>query len=68
MVKWVKWDRTHTANQLQDIYKHLGSGEESNDENDQVSISGRIVESGDAFSRGNHFRGSMEFGRRVLHF
>ncbi|KAL8245564.1 hypothetical protein R6Q59_011822 [Mikania micrantha] len=38
-----KWDRTHTANQLQDIYKHLENGEESNNENDQVSISGRIV-------------------------
>nr|GFC04126.1 lysine--tRNA ligase, chloroplastic/mitochondrial [Tanacetum cinerariifolium] len=38
-----KWDRTHTANQLQEIYKHLGNGEESNDENDQVLISGRIV-------------------------
>ncbi|GJW88153.1 lysine--tRNA ligase, chloroplastic/mitochondrial [Tanacetum coccineum] len=38
-----KWDRTHTANQLQEIYKYLGNGEESNDENDQVSISGRIV-------------------------
>ncbi|XP_023742095.1 lysine--tRNA ligase, chloroplastic/mitochondrial [Lactuca sativa] len=38
-----KWDRTHTANQLQEIYKHLGNGEESNTENDQVSISGRIV-------------------------
>ncbi|KAM0045097.1 putative lysine--tRNA ligase [Helianthus debilis subsp. tardiflorus] len=38
-----KWDRTHTANQLQEIYKHLENGEESNSENDQVSISGRIV-------------------------
>ncbi|XP_071712504.1 lysine--tRNA ligase, chloroplastic/mitochondrial-like [Rutidosis leptorrhynchoides] len=38
-----KWDRTHTANQLQEIYKDLANGEESNDENDQVSISGRIV-------------------------
>ncbi|KAF2314567.1 hypothetical protein GH714_027674 [Hevea brasiliensis] len=24
------WDRTHTANQLQEIYRHLASGEESN--------------------------------------
>ncbi|XP_019163798.1 PREDICTED: lysine--tRNA ligase, chloroplastic/mitochondrial [Ipomoea nil] len=38
-----KWDRTHTANQLQEIYKDLGNGEESNNENDYVSISGRIV-------------------------
>ncbi|KAI7726218.1 hypothetical protein M8C21_008562 [Ambrosia artemisiifolia] len=38
-----KWDRTHTANQLQEIYKHLENGEESNTEDDQVSISGRIV-------------------------
>ncbi|XP_024986972.1 lysine--tRNA ligase, chloroplastic/mitochondrial isoform X2 [Cynara cardunculus var. scolymus] len=38
-----KWDRTHTANQLQEMYKHLGNGEEMNGENDQVSISGRIV-------------------------
>ncbi|XP_071698859.1 lysine--tRNA ligase, chloroplastic/mitochondrial-like [Rutidosis leptorrhynchoides] len=38
-----KWDRTHSTNQLQEIYKHLGNGEESNDTNDQVSISGRIV-------------------------
>lgn len=38
-----KWDRTHTANQLQEIYKELGNGEESNNENDYVSISGRIV-------------------------
>ncbi|GMY16231.1 lysine--tRNA ligase, chloroplastic/mitochondrial [Fagus crenata] len=38
-----KWDRTHTANQLQDIYKQLGNGEESNSESDHVSIAGRIV-------------------------
>lgn len=37
------WDRTHTANQLQNIYRHLGNGEESNSENDLVSIAGRIV-------------------------
>ncbi|CAK7339079.1 unnamed protein product [Dovyalis caffra] len=37
------WDRTHTANQLQEIYKHLENGEESNSENDQVSIAGRVV-------------------------
>ncbi|KAJ8570846.1 hypothetical protein K7X08_037818 [Anisodus acutangulus] len=38
-----KWDRTHTASQLQEIYKNLGNGEESNSESDYVSISGRIV-------------------------
>ncbi|CAH9070961.1 unnamed protein product [Cuscuta europaea] len=38
-----KWDRTHTANQLQEIYRDLVNGEESNSENDFVSISGRIV-------------------------
>ncbi|KAL6203899.1 hypothetical protein ACLB2K_021169 [Fragaria x ananassa] len=37
------WERTHSANQLQDIYKHLGNGEESKPENDGVSIAGRIV-------------------------
>ncbi|KAK9092486.1 hypothetical protein Syun_027397 [Stephania yunnanensis] len=38
-----KWDRTHSANQLQDIYKSLGNGEESSNEEDLVSIVGRIV-------------------------
>ncbi|KAF5448035.1 hypothetical protein F2P56_033540 [Juglans regia] len=38
-----KWDRTHTANQLQDMYRHLGNGVESNSESDHVSIAGRIV-------------------------
>lgn len=38
-----KWERTHTANQLQDIYKNLGNGEESTSESDCVSIAGRIV-------------------------
>ncbi|OVA01616.1 Lysine-tRNA ligase [Macleaya cordata] len=38
-----RWDRTHTANQLQEIYKHLGNGEESAGEVDLVSIAGRIV-------------------------
>ncbi|XP_021636152.2 lysine--tRNA ligase, chloroplastic/mitochondrial isoform X2 [Hevea brasiliensis] len=37
------WDRTHTANQLQEIYRHLASGEESNNVSDHVSIAGRIV-------------------------
>ncbi|KAL9386172.1 hypothetical protein Peur_019296 [Populus x canadensis] len=37
------WDRTHTANHLQEIYKYLANGEESNGESDQVSIAGRIV-------------------------
>ncbi|KAK9160828.1 hypothetical protein Syun_007169 [Stephania yunnanensis] len=38
-----KSDRTHGANQLQDIYKSLGNGEESCNEEDLVSIAGRIV-------------------------
>ncbi|CAL5425725.1 unnamed protein product [Camellia sinensis] len=38
-----KWERTHTTNQLQDIYRHLSSGEESNCESDFVSVAGRIV-------------------------
>ncbi|CAI9108180.1 OLC1v1007729C1 [Oldenlandia corymbosa var. corymbosa] len=38
-----QWDRTHTANQLQEIYKHLGNGEESEPDSDQVSVAGRIV-------------------------
>ncbi|KAM7523972.1 hypothetical protein LguiA_013874 [Lonicera macranthoides] len=38
-----KWDRTHSAHQLQDIYRNLSNGEESNTESDCVSIAGRIV-------------------------
>ncbi|KAL3518921.1 hypothetical protein ACH5RR_021510 [Cinchona calisaya] len=38
-----KWDRTHTASQLQEIYKDLGNGEELNTESVYVSIAGRIV-------------------------
>ncbi|KAI8526418.1 hypothetical protein RHMOL_Rhmol13G0305900 [Rhododendron molle] len=38
-----KWERTHTANQLQDIYRNLGNGEESTRESDCVSVAGRIV-------------------------
>ncbi|KAI4356610.1 hypothetical protein L6164_000620 [Bauhinia variegata] len=38
-----KWDRTHSANQLQEIYINLGNGEEANSENDHVCIAGRIV-------------------------
>lgn len=39
------WDRTHSANQLQLLYNHLASGEESakNKEEGSVSVSGRIV-------------------------
>ena len=37
------WDRTHTASQLQELYKHLGNGEESNSDTSSVSIAGRIV-------------------------
>ncbi|PKA61803.1 Lysine--tRNA ligase [Apostasia shenzhenica] len=35
-----KWDRTHKAKQLQDIYAYLGNGEECQD---TVSVAGRIV-------------------------
>ena len=38
-----RWDRTHSAHQLQDIYRNLANGEELNSENDCVSIAGRIV-------------------------
>ncbi|XP_022153814.1 lysine--tRNA ligase, chloroplastic/mitochondrial [Momordica charantia] len=38
-----EWDRSHTAAQLQELYKHLGNGEESNSDTDCVSIAGRIV-------------------------
>lgn len=38
-----KWDRTHSASQLQEIYRHLGNGEESNSEADHVTMAGRIV-------------------------
>ncbi|KAI3904359.1 hypothetical protein MKW92_024765 [Papaver armeniacum] len=37
------WDRTHTASQLQEIYKNLGNGEESSKDVDLVSTAGRIV-------------------------
>ncbi|XP_050369788.1 lysine--tRNA ligase, chloroplastic/mitochondrial [Argentina anserina] len=37
------WDRTHSANQLQHVYKHLENGEETKPEEDGVSIAGRIV-------------------------
>lgn len=37
------WDRTHTASQLQEIYKNLGNGEESSKDVDLVSIAGRII-------------------------
>lgn len=36
-----KWDRSHTANHLQEIYSHLGNGEECKE--DSVSVAGRIV-------------------------
>ncbi|ERN01851.1 hypothetical protein AMTRI_Chr06g175680 [Amborella trichopoda] len=38
-----KWDRTHTTNQLQKLYHHLENGQEVNNEEDQVSVAGRIV-------------------------
>ena len=36
-----KWDRSHNAKQLQDIYSHLDNGEECKE--DLVAIAGRIV-------------------------
>ncbi|KAK7286970.1 hypothetical protein RJT34_22352 [Clitoria ternatea] len=36
------WDKTHSANQLQDIYRDLGNGEEINSDNG-ISVAGRIV-------------------------
>ncbi|CAI8606716.1 unnamed protein product [Vicia faba] len=38
-----EWNKTHSAQQLQDIYKDLENGEETNSENDHVSIAGRII-------------------------
>lgn len=38
-----EWDKTHDANQLQEIYRDIGNGEEKNSENDHVSLAGRIV-------------------------
>ncbi|CAN8259483.1 unnamed protein product [Cochlearia groenlandica] len=38
-----KWEKTHSANQLQEIYKHLSNGEESNNASDLVSVAGRVV-------------------------
>lgn len=38
-----EWDKTHDANQLQEIYRDIGNGEEKNSENDHVSVAGRIV-------------------------
>ncbi|KAH6811292.1 Lysyl-tRNA synthetase [Perilla frutescens var. frutescens] len=38
-----KWERTHSSNQLQEIYRDLGNGEEAASESDRVSIAGRIV-------------------------
>ncbi|KAG6535446.1 lysine--tRNA ligase, chloroplastic/mitochondrial [Zingiber officinale] len=36
-----KWSRSHTASQLQDMYRHLAEGEERKE--DFVSIAGRII-------------------------
>ena len=35
-----KWDKSHTASQLQDFYSHLENGE---CKEDSVSIAGRII-------------------------
>ncbi|XP_027334404.1 lysine--tRNA ligase, chloroplastic/mitochondrial [Abrus precatorius] len=37
------WDKTHGANQLQNIYSDLENGEERNSEIDHVSVAGRII-------------------------
>eukprot|EP01018_Ginkgo_biloba_P009263 Gb_05325 [translate_table: standard] len=37
------WARTHSTKQLQNLYANLGNGEEANNEEDQVSVAGRIV-------------------------
>ncbi|XP_054784060.1 lysine--tRNA ligase, chloroplastic/mitochondrial-like isoform X2 [Prosopis cineraria] len=37
------WDRTHSADQLQNIYKNLENGVKLNSDNDQVSVAGRII-------------------------
>lgn len=38
-----EWEKTHSANQLQGLYRELGNGEETNSEDDHVSVAGRIV-------------------------
>lgn len=37
------WEKTHTAHQLHDLYRHLANGEESSGEEDLVSVAGRVV-------------------------
>lgn len=37
------WDKTHRADQLQNIYKNLENGVELNSEKDQVSVAGRVI-------------------------
>ncbi|KAL9251911.1 Lysine--tRNA ligase, chloroplastic/mitochondrial-like protein [Drosera capensis] len=38
-----KWERTHTAHELQNIYKQLANGDEANGDRDHVSVAGRIM-------------------------
>ena len=38
-----KWDRSHSAMELQEIYKNLKNGEELDSESHHVSVAGRIV-------------------------
>ncbi|GAB2250460.1 hypothetical protein Droror1_Dr00016710 [Drosera rotundifolia] len=38
-----KWERTHTAHELQNIYKQLANGEEAKGDSDHVSVAGRIM-------------------------
>lgn len=37
------WGRTHSSSQLQRLYANLGSGEVADNEEDQVSVAGRII-------------------------
>lgn len=37
------WERTHSSSQLQRLYEDLGSGEVADNEEDQVSVAGRII-------------------------
>ncbi|KAH7352502.1 hypothetical protein KP509_19G049100 [Ceratopteris richardii] len=37
------WNRTHTASQLQDLYRELENGEERIEDKDNVSVAGRVM-------------------------
>ncbi|KAL6511893.1 hypothetical protein OROGR_021490 [Orobanche gracilis] len=38
-----EWQRMYVANQLQEIFRNLGNGEEAARESDRVSFAGRVV-------------------------